>query len=333
MILNTISTGSTLSQSEVSSVQGKPLLRKSWEFNKGLMVSTLFSLVLIPFVLLAMWLDPVTITGVNGWIKPLKFLISTAIYTSTLFWMLTYVQGWRRYVQLTAWFVGLALIVENSLIIVQVLRGTTSHFNVSTVFDGIVFSTMGMLIFTLAFLNLLVAIRLVFQKMEDRVFAWSLRLGLLTTVAGMLVAMLMTTPTAAQMDRVRKTGEMPVVGAHSVGVADGGPGLPLVGWSTEGGDLRIPHFIGLHAMQIIPLVGWLLTRRRSQQRWGEGQRLALVWTAGLGYVGLFGLLTWQALRGQSIIAPDGLTGVAFAGLLALLAISTILVLNRKPTEA
>lgn len=331
MVANTVSTKTTYPRSEASSAQSKSLLRRSWEFNKGLTASTIFSIVLIPFVILAMWLDPVTITGVNGWIKPLKFLISSAVYTSTLFWMLTYVQGWRRYVQITAWFAGLALMVENSLIIMQVLRGTASHFNMSTVFDGVIFSTMGTLIFILAFLNLAVAIRLVFQKMEDRVFGWSLRLGLLATVAGMLVAMLMTSPTSAQLEHVAKTGEMPVVGAHSVGVADGGPGLPLVGWSTEGGDLRIPHFIGLHAMQIIPLVGWLLTRRRSQQRWSAGQRLALVWIAGLGYVGLFGLLTWQALRGQSIVAPDGLTGMAFAGLLAVLAIATTLVLNRKQT--
>ncbi|MFN8491448.1 MAG: hypothetical protein U0350_27875 [Caldilineaceae bacterium] len=68
-------------------------LREAWQFNRTITVATLFSVALLPLVLLAMWLDPVTITGVNGWIKPFKFLVSSAIYTATLTWLLTYVQG------------------------------------------------------------------------------------------------------------------------------------------------------------------------------------------------------------------------------------------------
>lgn len=305
------------------------LLRQAWAFNRTITAGAVFSTVLIPLVLIAMWLDPVVISGVNGWIKPLKFLISTAIYSATFLWLLTYVQGWRRFVQFTAWFVGGALVIENGLIIMQVLRRTTSHFNASTMFDGAIFSMMGTLIFTLATLNLLVTIRLWWQKMENRTFAWSLRFGLLVTVAGMFVAALMTTPTAEQLEKAKVTGEMPVIGAHSVGIEDGGAGLPLVGWSTEGGDLRVPHFVGLHALQVIPLVGWWLSRRRTVQRWSEKQRVALVWIAGLGYAAWMGLLTWQALRGQSIIAPDGLTMVALGGLLLAVLLSVTVVLGQR----
>lgn len=142
----------------------------------------------------------------------------------------------------------------------------------------------------------------------------------------MAVAIIMTVPTP--LTRAAHRG--PQAGAHSVGVADGGPGLPLVGWSTVGGDLRAPHFIGLHALQLLPLLWWALGRRRFD-RLGAGGRLALVRIAGLGYLGLILLLTWQALRGQSIVAPDTLTLAAGGGLLgavALAAAMTVIVARR-----
>jgi len=113
-----------------------------------------------------------------------------------------------------------------------------------------------------------------------------------------------------------------VVGAHSVGVADGGSGLPVVGWSTAGGDFRVAHFLGIHAMQILPFFGWFVARRRNWfSHFQEIHRLALVCTVGFAYLGLVLLLVWQALRGQSVIHPDVYTLTVGLVLLALTGLS------------
>ena len=295
-------------------------LRRAWAFSPLLTLAGLANLALIPLFLVAALVDPRLITGAPAWIKPLKFAISIVIYSATFLWLLTFVQGRPRRVKLAAGIAGLGLLVETALITMQVIRGTTSHFNVATPFDAAVFSLMGGFITLVSLCTLLVAILLIRQQMPDPAFAWSLRLGVLISFVGMAVAFLMTTPTAAQLEAARAGAGMAVAGAHSVGVAGGGPGLPLMGWSTVGGDLRVPHFFGLHAMQVLPLLGGLLAW--AQRRLADGQRVALVWTAGLGYLGLVGLLTWQALRGQSIVAPDGLTLAAFATLAGAVVVAT-----------
>lgn len=310
------------------------LLRKSWHFNRIITLAGVLHLLLIPAILVAMVVDPKVITGVNGWIKPLKFAMSGAIYGFTLAWLLTYIDRRRWLVQTIATVTGLVLILETALITMQVVRGVASHFNFSTAFDGAVFSTMGTAITILAIMNLLAVILLATQRMDNRVFATSLRLGALASLVGINVAFFMTAgPTPSQLAALEAGAEMSMIGAHSVGVEDGGPGLPFFGWSTEGGDLRVPHFIGLHGMQVIPLLGFLLTRRWMRRRFSEGQRMAFTVAAGVGYIGWTGLLTWQALRGQPIVAVDLWTGVAYVVLIGgvLAAISTALIVDgREP---
>ena len=118
------------------------------------------------------------------------------------------------------------------------------------------------------------------------------------------------------------------MGVHGVGVADGGPGLPFVGWSTAGGDIRVAHFVGLHALQIVPLLG-IFVNRRFRQRLSDGRRTALVVIGGLGYLGLVLLLLWQALRAQPLIAPDTLTLVALAGLVTVVSVAGTAVFIKK----
>lgn len=46
-------------------------------------------------------------------------------------------------------------------------------------------------------------------------------------------------------------------------------------------------------------------------------RAGFVWTVAVGYVLMLALLTWQALRGQSIVQPDFITLLAAAGIVAV----------------
>ena len=151
-----------------------------------------------------------------------------------------------------------------------------SHFNVSAPLDAAVFSTMGVVILlnTLFLAWLLI---LFFQRPLDLTpsYLWGIRLGLFLTILGSMEGVVMVTRLS-----------------HTVGLADGGPGLPLIYWSTKGGDLRVAHFLGIHGMQVIPLFGWWM---RSKSAIGVGIFAA-------GYAGVTFLLFQTALRGVPLVA-------------------------------
>jgi hypothetical protein len=99
--------------------------------------------------------------------------------------------------------------------------------------------------------------------------------------------------------------------------------MPVTGWSTTGGDLRVPHFIGVHGLQVLPLFALavaLLAVHLPRLR-DERLRLRLVWTFAGFYAGLMVLTTWQALRGQPVARPDlptiGALGVLVAATMAM----------------
>ncbi len=308
------------------------LLRKAWQFNRLITLAGLLHIMLIPLLLVCMAIDPKVITGANAWIKPLKFAISAPFYSFTITWLLTYIQGRRRLVQTIANAIGVIVLIETLLIVLQVLRNTSSHFNLSTPFNAAVFSIMATAITILALMNLATVILLCIQRLDNRLLATAIRFGALISFAGMMVAFLMTSgPTPSQRADLEAGGKVTTVGAHSVGIEDGGPGLPLVGWSAVGGDLRVPHFVGLHGLQLLPLLGFLLTRHSARRRYREGQRASFVWTAGLGYLGWVGILTWQALRGESIVTMDLQTGLAYLILIGSMAITLSITLLSSST--
>jgi len=249
-----------------------------------------------------MLVDPRVIEGAPAWLKPLKFAVSTGIYSVTLAWILRCLPDWPRLARRAALITAGVFVIEVALIAAQAARGTISHFNTSSALDGAIFSVMGVAIFTQTITAVAVTVALWRQTFADRTMGWALRCGMTLAVAGASVGGLMTQPTAAQLAQARETQQLPRSGAHTVGGPDGGPGLPGTGWSTTHGDLRAPHFVGLHAMQALPRVALLVTRRR------RGRAPVGSWTvvgAAVSYAALFVILLAQALLGQSLIAPTG----------------------------
>jgi len=305
------------------------LLRRSatraWASDRPLALLVALMLPTLAVCAIGLAIDPDVITGAPAWLKPAKFSVSIAIYGATLLWLLTLVEGHRRLVMSIGAVTALALGVEQVIIVGAVVLDTTSHFNFSTPAHTAAWSTMGASIVAVWVMNLLAIVLLLRQRLTSRAFAWSLRLGLAASFVGMGLAFLMTSPTPEQLALAEAGRGLPISGAHSVAVADGGPGLPLVGWSTVGGDLRAAHFVGLHGLQVLPLVGWLLVRLRAP--WlGEAHRSALVAVAGSSYIAVVAALTWQALRGQSLIAPDAWTLAALGAILALAGVAGVCVL-------
>src|SRR6266511_5189309 len=242
----------------------------------------LFSAAMVALAVVAavgLVVDDRVLVGAPIWLKPLKFATSFAVYSATLAWMLSLLPRPSRIAHWAATIIVITGVIEMVVIVGQVIRGRQSHFNQLTPLDARLYDLMAGSIAVLWLGHLAVAGVLARRPLGDPAVRTAIRLGLVVSVVGMAATGVpMTLPRGEQI--ARNTG---FVGAHSVGVADGGPGLPVTGWSTTGGDLRIGHFVGLHSLQVLPFVGWLLMRRGATRRLRGGQRGAVVWVAAFSY--------------------------------------------------
>ena len=270
-------------------------------------------------------IDPRIITGAPAWLKPAKFAASIALYTFTLAWMFTFIPEWTKTRRIVGWTTAVAMVVEIVIIGLQAWRGTTSHFNVGTTFDAVLWSIMGLTIVVQTSSTVAVAIAVWRHRFADRAIGWALRLGMTMTIVGAFSGGLMAQPTRAQLADARNGQRMTISGAHTVGAADGGFGVPGTGWSLEHGDLRVAHFAGLHAMQALPLVALLLNRKR----FADATRVRLTVIAGGSYLALFSILLWQAFRGQSLLAPDAVTIGTLAAWAAITAAAAWMSVERR----
>lgn len=309
----------------------KHLLKELWTASASATFAGLLMLAALGVSIAGLAMDHRVITGSPAWLKPAKFAASTAIYCFTVAWLLTYIEIWPRLTRWMARLIAGVIVLEVVIIDYQAARGLASHFNVGTALDATLFSIMGTAIGLLWLCSIVIAVTLFRQPFTDRAWGWALRLGMAITVLGAGMGAMMLGPTHAQLEQARAGHGMPTVGAHTVGAPDGGPGLPGTGWSTEHGDMRVPHFFGMHAVQILPFVALLLTRFGKARP--NAQRAALVKIAAVSYAALVSILMWQALRGQSIVAPDQAALIAVAVWAAFTVLALTIALSRTKSPA
>ena len=233
--------------------------------------------------------DSRTVAGINPWVKPLKFCVSITAYVWTLAWFVGYLRTHPRAVRLVSWGTAFVFVGEMVCIVSQAARGVGSHFNVKTPYDDAVFSLMGLLI-SFNTLLVLVTLALFFTRTSEPLapaYLWGIRAGLFLFFLGSLEGMAM----GLNM-------------AHTVGAPDGGPGLPVVNWSTRAGDLRVAHFFAFHALQLLPLVGFLLGRYRPE--WPGSRQVACVLAFALVYATGVSLIFWQAMAGRPLLSLGAL---------------------------
>lgn len=183
------------------------------------------------------------IMGINSMIKPIKFALSIWIYAWTMAMLLFYVNDKKKVRNLSILAV-VTMVYEQFAITFQAFRGQLSHFNNNTVFGGILYALMGIFIVVLTVQTLRIAITFIRQKtyIIPAPLVLSIQIGLIFFVIFSFFG-----------------GYISGVNGHTVGANDGGEGLPLINWSTMFGDLRVAHFFGIHALQIIPLFGYWIS--------------------------------------------------------------------------
>lgn len=291
----------TTSESLEGSQKRMTLLQTLNQGSRWLTVTGFLMMADIVISIIGLITDSTLVTGAPAWLKPLKFGLSTCLFSFTVAFFIGCLSK-TRLTAVVGRVLAIMLTLEIVIIDVQATRHIPSHFNKSTGLDTALYGVMGMGISVVLVCTLVLFAVSWWERFADRSLALAIRLSLGLALAGMLTGFLMTLPTPQQLADARAGRPMPAVGAHTIGASDGGPGLPLTGWSADHGDLRIAHFTGLHAMQLLILGWWLVARHKAS--WCETRRSRLVCVIAAVIGGVFVIELWQALRGLPLLRPD-----------------------------
>jgi hypothetical protein len=244
-----------------------------------------FLLALTLPTVLAYAMDDRQLNAIDVWIKPFHFQLALSVHFATLAALTPLVGPHDRQGRLLRWSMLAAVgaaVFEIAYIMTQAARGRHSHFNVDTPIEAVLYPIMGIGSIMLVTVSFIVGILIWKQR---RMFPGSgLRSG---AALGLVIGSLATLAVAGFMS----SGDGHWVG----GLRTDAGGLPITGWSTTGGDLRVPHFFATHMMQALPLAGVFA------DRWLPGAARDAVWAATAVWMALILGTFAQALRGLPLL--------------------------------
>ena len=266
---------------------------------KDLWIGFYFSFLCLLVSIYGLIIDDRILQYVPIWLKPFKFSVSSVIFIGSILYFLKYISN-QKFIYLTNKIVSYGLMIELLIIFFQAYRGKMSHFNNQTFEDFILFQIMAITI-VCVWLGFGVYAWKLFKSTEygnDLVFK-GIQVGAIITFLTMPFAFTMPQPSNTQLQEIIKNKSQIglVVGSHTVDEKDPSQTYPLTGWAKTGGDLRIAHFLGLHALQILPILAFLLTG----MTFTISNKKRILSTTGFLYLLLVVVVLVQALKGIPII--------------------------------
>lgn len=236
------------------------------------------------------WAGPVS------WRKPATFGVSFGLTTLTLGWMAGHLRLGRAGRPLLG-AVAAANTVEVIWVGLQRARGVPSHFNDATAFDDALFRLSAVVVAFTVVVILILTVRS-FQVVEAPP---SMRLAIRT---GLVVLNLSMAAGIAMILR----GSMFVEGTGAAVTTFGAAGI-----------MKVPHAVGMHALQVLPGLAWLL----SFGALPEERRSGVIGLAAAGYGGLVLVSALQTYTGRTPWDLDILSGVLLLASLAALGLALL----------
>ena len=207
--------------------------------NESLFYFGLFCLSLSILFIVLTKLATTQVHGVNAWFKPLKFAISIGLFAWTMAWYCHYLSNFNE--TPFNWVVIILFGFELLYVTYQSSQGQMSHFNISTTTYSMLYSLMGLAATIVTLYTAYIGLLFFTQTFPDlpNYYIWAIRFGILIFVVFSFEGALM----GSRMN-------------HSVGAINDNSNWFIVGWSKTVGDLRVSHFIGMHALQLLPFLSF-----------------------------------------------------------------------------